>query len=404
MRRITYVVHFPFPDAAMREEIYRRTIPPQTPLSDDIDWKFLAEKFQLSGGHIKNIILSAAFLAAQEHRELGMLAMEYRRKDRAQAHCSLAPGAAGSAQLASFLQGQLSANGLQKRQMAKLAVLADELLVLCSRYTQPDGRLMAECAVPEGEHLMIFRLKGSMGNKIFNSAFREGKTPDLQELGFLSIISSREVTDKMMPALTQKQEARLEAMDRTGEGQTDNDYNTAAVGMMGFHKNVKLKGECPVQKYAEKEKRRSKAALEKTTFSPLNFSAPNSALSSAFPGETPGGAGLDAQMQLKMSRQFSSQPAPAAEQDAAPQSLMSTDFPEDKDDGFLDMQQQLLTTLAVRRISALCQMNFIAPRVSLLIQRAQIIVFIDLQALHRYAESVLKHVLALAPVGLFDQA
>jgi hypothetical protein len=55
------------------------------------------------------------------------------------------------------------------------------------------------------------------------------------------------------------------------------------------------------------------------------------------PGETPGGAGLDAQMQLKMSRQFSSQPAPAAEQDAAPQSLMSTDFPEDKDDGFLDM-------------------------------------------------------------------
>jgi hypothetical protein len=70
-----------------------------------------------------------------------------------------------------------------------------------------------------------------MGNKIFNSAFREGKTPDLQELGFLSIISSREVTDKMMPALTQKQEARLEAMDRAGEGQTDNDYNTAAVGM-----------------------------------------------------------------------------------------------------------------------------------------------------------------------------
>ena len=72
MRRITYVVHFPFPDAAMREEIYRRTIPPQTPLADDIDWRFLAEKFQLSGGHIKNIILSAAFLAAQEHRKLGM--------------------------------------------------------------------------------------------------------------------------------------------------------------------------------------------------------------------------------------------------------------------------------------------------------------------------------------------
>lgn len=72
MRRITYVVHFPFPDAAMREEIYRRTIPAKAPLSDDIDWAFLAEKFQLSGGHIKNIVLSAAFLAALEDQPIGM--------------------------------------------------------------------------------------------------------------------------------------------------------------------------------------------------------------------------------------------------------------------------------------------------------------------------------------------
>ena len=72
MRRITYVVHFPFPDAAMREEIYRRTMPSQAPVSDDVDWAFLAEKFQLSGGHIKNIVLSAAFLAALEDQPIGM--------------------------------------------------------------------------------------------------------------------------------------------------------------------------------------------------------------------------------------------------------------------------------------------------------------------------------------------
>lgn len=72
MRRITYVVRFPFPDAAMREEIYRRTMPEGAPLSDDIDWGFLAEKFELSGGHIKNIVLSAAFLAAQEDSPIGM--------------------------------------------------------------------------------------------------------------------------------------------------------------------------------------------------------------------------------------------------------------------------------------------------------------------------------------------
>ncbi len=72
MRRITYVVRFPFPDAAMREEIYRRTIPDTAPLAEDIDWAFLAEKFELSGGHIKNIVLSAAFLAAQEGQPIGM--------------------------------------------------------------------------------------------------------------------------------------------------------------------------------------------------------------------------------------------------------------------------------------------------------------------------------------------
>ncbi len=72
MRRITYVVRFPFPDAAAREEIYRRTMPGDAPLSDDIDWTFLAEKFELSGGHIKNIVLSAAFLAALEGTPIGM--------------------------------------------------------------------------------------------------------------------------------------------------------------------------------------------------------------------------------------------------------------------------------------------------------------------------------------------
>ncbi len=72
MRRITYVVRFPFPDAAMREEIYRRMFPPQAPLDEDVDWAFLAEKFQLSGGHIRNIVLAAAFLAAGERRPIGM--------------------------------------------------------------------------------------------------------------------------------------------------------------------------------------------------------------------------------------------------------------------------------------------------------------------------------------------
>ena len=66
MRRITYVVHFPFPDARAREAIYRVMIPKDAPLDPQIDWRFLGEKFELSGGHIKNIVMSAAFMAAGE--------------------------------------------------------------------------------------------------------------------------------------------------------------------------------------------------------------------------------------------------------------------------------------------------------------------------------------------------
>lgn len=72
MRRMTYVVRFPFPDPPTREEIYRRMAPPAAPMDDDIDWTFLAETFELSGGYIKNIVLSAAFLAAGEGKPISM--------------------------------------------------------------------------------------------------------------------------------------------------------------------------------------------------------------------------------------------------------------------------------------------------------------------------------------------
>ena len=72
MRRITYVVKFPFPDTDMRKQICTSMLPDKLPVSDDIDWAFLAEKFKLSGGHIKNIVLSAAFSAASENTPLCM--------------------------------------------------------------------------------------------------------------------------------------------------------------------------------------------------------------------------------------------------------------------------------------------------------------------------------------------
>ena len=62
LRRIRFVVHFPFPDAGQRAEIWRRMFPPATP-TEGLDIGRLA-RLNIAGGNIRNIALNAAFLAA----------------------------------------------------------------------------------------------------------------------------------------------------------------------------------------------------------------------------------------------------------------------------------------------------------------------------------------------------
>ncbi len=65
-RRMKYIVEFQFPNADTREMLWRTTVPKTTPLGEDVDFRFLAEKFEFAGGNIKNCILNAAFLAAAD--------------------------------------------------------------------------------------------------------------------------------------------------------------------------------------------------------------------------------------------------------------------------------------------------------------------------------------------------
>src|SRR5439155_2596663 len=62
LRRIRFIVPFPFPDAEQRAEIWRRIFPGQTP-TESLDAAKLA-RLNVAGGNIRNIALSAAFLAA----------------------------------------------------------------------------------------------------------------------------------------------------------------------------------------------------------------------------------------------------------------------------------------------------------------------------------------------------
>lgn len=64
IRRMRFVVLFPIPDAAQREEIWKRIFPKETPL-ESVDEKKLA-KFPITGGNICNIALNAAFIAADK--------------------------------------------------------------------------------------------------------------------------------------------------------------------------------------------------------------------------------------------------------------------------------------------------------------------------------------------------
>ncbi|MEH0422084.1 ATP-binding protein [Streptomyces sp. B21-083] len=86
LRRIRFVVDFPFPAEHERAEIWRRVLPPQAPVKD-IDADLLAQ-LTVAGGSIRNIALSGAFLAAEEGDRLQMRHMlaaartEYRKLER----------------------------------------------------------------------------------------------------------------------------------------------------------------------------------------------------------------------------------------------------------------------------------------------------------------------------------
>jgi hypothetical protein len=71
-RRMHYTIEFPRPDAQLREQLWGRIFPPQAPLAGDVDFGFLARRFELTGGDIKTVALDAAFAAAAQGRAVAM--------------------------------------------------------------------------------------------------------------------------------------------------------------------------------------------------------------------------------------------------------------------------------------------------------------------------------------------
>jgi ATPase family associated with various cellular activities (AAA) len=93
LRRLRFVVQFPFPDQSQRAEIWRRIFPVKTP-TDQLDLDVLS-RLSISGGNIRSIALNAAFAAADANEPvrmphlLGAARLEYEKLEKPLTHTEL---------------------------------------------------------------------------------------------------------------------------------------------------------------------------------------------------------------------------------------------------------------------------------------------------------------------------
>ncbi|HEX7843284.1 MAG TPA: ATP-binding protein, partial [Kofleriaceae bacterium] len=76
-RRLRFRIEFPTPELHERELLWRSMIPATAPLGAEVDFHRLAERFQMTGGYIKNAAMRAAYLAAtSEHKVITQAVLE----------------------------------------------------------------------------------------------------------------------------------------------------------------------------------------------------------------------------------------------------------------------------------------------------------------------------------------
>lgn len=97
LRRLRFIVQFPFPDAAQRAEIWRRVFPAQTPTAE-LEPRRLAQ-LNVAGGHIRNIAIGAAVLAAEAGEPVRMKHLH----DAARNECAKLERPASEAEFAGWI-------------------------------------------------------------------------------------------------------------------------------------------------------------------------------------------------------------------------------------------------------------------------------------------------------------
>jgi hypothetical protein len=87
-RRLDAVIDFPMPAVDNRRALWEKCLGAEVPRRDDVDLDFCAARFELSGGNIRSIAVTAAYFAAVSGEPVGMLDLmratqrEYRKLGR----------------------------------------------------------------------------------------------------------------------------------------------------------------------------------------------------------------------------------------------------------------------------------------------------------------------------------
>ncbi len=76
LRRLAFHIRIPLPEEREREHIWTAMLPSAAPISADLDVRQLAQRFAMSGGYIRNAVLRAAFMAAEEGSEIATRHLE----------------------------------------------------------------------------------------------------------------------------------------------------------------------------------------------------------------------------------------------------------------------------------------------------------------------------------------
>ena len=69
---MSITLDFPFPEQPYRLRLWQALFPPDVPRDPELDFDLLARRFKLAGGNIRNIIVSAAYLAAADGKHVTM--------------------------------------------------------------------------------------------------------------------------------------------------------------------------------------------------------------------------------------------------------------------------------------------------------------------------------------------